>query len=73
MSWLGASTPSATAVMPSEWIREMIAWKSEGTRIYQSLPAKLRDTLKPTAPLREVEPGRPVQTKDYITWKESST
>ena len=52
---------------------EMIAWKSEGTRLYQSLPAKLRDTLKPTAPLREIEPGRPVQKKEYITWKESST
>ena len=52
---------------------EMIAWKSEGTRLYQSLPAKLRETLKPTAPLREVEPGRPAQTRDYITWKESST
>jgi|SRR5687767_13754030 len=52
---------------------EMIAWKTKGTRLYQSLPAKLRDTLKPTAPLREIEPGRPVQTKDYITWKESST
>ena len=52
---------------------EMIAWKSEGTRLYQSLPAKLRETLRPTEPLREIEPNRPVQKKDYFTWKESST
>ena len=52
---------------------EMIAWKTEGTRLYQSLPAKLRETLRPTQPLCEIEPNRPVQKKDYFTWKESST
>jgi carbonic anhydrase/acetyltransferase-like protein (isoleucine patch superfamily) len=51
---------------------EMITWKSEGTRLYQSLPDLLRKTLKPVDPLREVEPDRPVQKKTYFTWKEKS-
>ena len=49
---------------------EMIAWKTEGTRLYQSLPEQLRQTLKPVEPLREVEKDRPVQKKTYFTWKE---
>ena len=50
---------------------EMIAWKTEGTRLYQSLPAMLRKTLKPAEPLREVEPDRPTQQTSYKTWKET--
>jgi phenylacetic acid degradation protein len=52
---------------------EMIAWKSEGTRLYQSLPAKLRETLRATEPLREIEPGRPTQQRSYMSWKEKET
>ncbi|MDQ3081429.1 MAG: transferase hexapeptide repeat family protein [Gemmatimonadota bacterium] len=51
---------------------EMIAWKTEGTRLYQSLPAKLRESLEPCEPLREVEPDRPVQRTDFMTWKDQS-
>jgi hypothetical protein len=51
---------------------EMIAWKTEGTRLYQSLPEQLRNTLKPTEPLREVEKDRPTQKRSYFTWKERS-
>ena len=51
---------------------EMIAWKSEGTRLYQSLPAKLRESLEPCEPLREVEPDRPNQRTDFMTWKDQS-
>ncbi len=51
---------------------EMIAWKTEGTRLYQSLPAKLRGSLEPCEPLREVEPDRPVQRTDFMTWKDQS-
>jgi phenylacetic acid degradation protein len=50
---------------------EMIAWKTEGTRLYQSLPEQLRRSLKPTDPLREVEPNRPTQASSYKTWKET--
>ncbi len=48
---------------------EMIAWKTEGTELYQSLPQKLRDTLRAVAPLREPEPGRPRQSTVYETWQ----
>ena len=50
---------------------EMIAWKTEGTRLYQSLPAQLERSLIPTDPLREVEPNRPTQLTNYRTWKET--
>jgi carbonic anhydrase/acetyltransferase-like protein (isoleucine patch superfamily) len=50
---------------------EMIAWKTEGTRLYQSLPEQLRKTLSPTEPLREVELDRPQQQTGYKTWKDT--
>ena len=51
---------------------EMIGWKTEGTKIYQGLPARLRGSLTPCEPLREPEPGRPTQAATYATWKERS-
>ena len=51
---------------------EMIAWKTEGTRLYQSLPQKMRETLRPVEPLREKEPGRPQQSATYTTWRETN-
>jgi len=33
---------------------EMLAWKTEGTRIYQQLPAQCHETLRPCEPLREI-------------------
>ncbi|MGI9044318.1 MAG: transferase hexapeptide repeat family protein [Gemmatimonadaceae bacterium] len=50
----------------------MIAWKTEGTRLYQSLPQKIRETLRPVEPLREKEPDRPEQSATYGTWRQSS-
>jgi phenylacetic acid degradation protein len=50
---------------------DMIAWKTEGTRLYQKLPDLLRKTLKQCAPLREVPADRPAQTTSYKTWHES--
>ncbi len=49
---------------------EMIAWKSEGTRLYQQLPAELQATLKECEPLREVDRSRPPITTRYKTWGE---
>lgn len=49
---------------------EMIDWKTQGTAIYQALPKRLHDSLKPADPLREVEPNRPTQQMEYKTWKE---
>jgi carbonic anhydrase/acetyltransferase-like protein (isoleucine patch superfamily) len=50
---------------------EMIAWKSRGTELYQSLPAELRNTLKEVEPLREVPENRPTQQDIYKTWMTS--
>lgn len=51
---------------------DMIAWKTEGTKIYQGLPQELRDTHKECEPLREPEPDRPEQSKSYDIWKNQS-
>lgn len=51
---------------------EMNAWKTAGTRLYQSLPAQLRDSLEPCEPLREIEAGRPQQQTSYRTWNDES-
>ena len=50
---------------------EMLAWKSEGTALYQAIPARLRESLRPCEPLREVPVGRAQQEMSYRTWKES--
>ena len=50
---------------------EMLAWKTEGTRVYQSLPAELRSSLTPCDPLREIPADRPQQETSYRTWRET--
>ncbi len=45
---------------------EMIAWKTQGTRLYQQLPRQMHDQWKPCEPLREVEPNRPAQPATYF-------
>ena len=47
----------------------MIEWKTEGTKLYQQLPADLYATLKECEPLREIEKDRPKQQDIYKTWK----
>lgn len=47
---------------------EMIAWKTEGTKIYQNLARECHHSLKPCEPLHEIEANRPKQPSDYITW-----
>lgn len=48
---------------------EMLAWKTQGTKLYQQLPAELYNTLKECEPLREAEPNRGIQSKGYGIWK----
>ena len=48
---------------------EMIAWKTEGTRLYQQLPAECYETLRPCEPLREVPEGWSAQMGEYKRWK----
>jgi phenylacetic acid degradation protein len=50
---------------------EMLAWKTEGTALYQALPGRLRESLRPCEPLRDVPAGRAEQEMSYRTWKES--
>jgi carbonic anhydrase/acetyltransferase-like protein (isoleucine patch superfamily) len=50
---------------------EMVAWKTEGTRLYQSLPRRLHETLKPCEPLREVPANRAAPQASYRTWHET--
>ena len=48
---------------------EMIAWKTEGTKLYQKLPQDCHTSLLPCEPLTEIEENRPVQEKNYLKWK----
>ena len=50
---------------------EMLAWKTEGTALYQALPSRLHATLVPCEPLRSVPPGRAAQQMSYRTWRET--
>jgi len=52
---------------------EMIAWKTEGTKLYQSLPGQLRSSLLPCEPLREAPAERPAQQASYQTWRETKS
>lgn len=49
---------------------KMIAWKTKGTQLYQTLPKDLHDTLEPCEPLREIPEDRPAQEVLFKTWKE---
>lgn len=49
----------------------MLAWKTEGTKLYQALPAELHATLEPCEPLREVPAGKPSIAARYRTWNET--
>jgi carbonic anhydrase/acetyltransferase-like protein (isoleucine patch superfamily) len=49
---------------------EMSAWKTEGTKLYQQLPADLHATLKECEPLRDVDRSKPPITGMYRTWGE---
>jgi phenylacetic acid degradation protein len=50
---------------------DMIAWKTDGTRLYQALPKQLHATLKACEPLREVPRNRKEQVMSYRTWNDT--
>ncbi len=50
---------------------DMIAWKTDGTKLYQQLPSEMYETMKPCEPLREVPMNRPKQQDIYKNWKEN--
>lgn len=60
----GEQIPSRSIIVgnPGKIIKEvsdgMINWKTEGTKLYQQLPAACHDTLKICEPLREIPPEK---------------
>lgn len=50
---------------------EMIAWKTQGTGLYQALPAQLHRSLRACEPLREVPANRAAQQATFKTWRET--
>jgi phenylacetic acid degradation protein/carnitine operon protein CaiE len=44
---------------------EMLGWKTEGTKLYQSLPKEMFESWKECEPLREIPDQLPLQAKDY--------
>lgn len=72
----GEKIPRRSLVVgnPGKIIREvsdeMLAWKTEGTRIYQRLPAECHATLRACEPLCELPADwQQVQTGEYRVWK----
>jgi phenylacetic acid degradation protein/carnitine operon protein CaiE len=50
---------------------DMIAWKTEGTKIYQSLPSECQKSLKVTTPLTKTIEKNENYTYKYKTWKKT--
>jgi len=50
---------------------EMLQWKTDGTRLYQQLPAMMRESWRECEPLREVPKDRPRQEMQYRPWTRS--
>ena len=50
---------------------EMISWKTEGTKLYQQLPADLYATLKECEPLREIPTEKITMESNFKTWNET--
>ena len=50
---------------------EMIAWKTEGTKIYQTLPKDCHTSLKETTPLNKPIEKVENYTDKYETWKKT--
>lgn len=64
---------SLMAGNPARLIREvsdeMIKWKTEGTKLYQALPAEMYSKWKPCEPLREKPVQKEKQDPVYGIWK----
>lgn len=50
---------------------EMLAWKTDGTMLYQQLPADMKTNSQPCEPLSEPPAGMKKQNSTYKTWNES--
>ena len=52
---------------------DMLAWKSEGTALYQALPARMRASMLACEPLRVLPADRAVQDSSYRNWGGTSS
>ena len=50
---------------------EMMAWKTEGTKLYQHLPKDMMADFKTCDPLREVPENYNLQPDSYKTWRQT--
>ena len=50
---------------------EMLAWKTEGTALYQQLPAAMRASWREVEPLRSVPADRPTQMAMLKNWQDT--
>ena len=68
---------SLIAGNPAKIIRqvseEMLAWKTEGTKLYQQLPQQCYATLKPCEPLRDQIHQEAIFQSDYSPFKKTKT
>jgi carbonic anhydrase/acetyltransferase-like protein (isoleucine patch superfamily) len=70
----GSIIPARSLVVgnPAKIIKEvsdeMLAWKSKGTKLYQSLPKDCFDALMECEPLYEMPAERPSQEKLFENW-----
>jgi phenylacetic acid degradation protein len=73
----GEKIPARSLVVgnPSKIIKqvsdEMIAWKTEGTSLYQQLPGQCFDTLKPCEPLAHEVQQQPIYTADFKPFRKT--
>lgn len=71
----GSIIPPRSLVVgnPGKIIREVseaqLAWKTEGTALYQALPAQCKKEIKRCAPLRQAMSQKGKRTYHYSTWK----
>ena len=59
------------AIIKGDISDEMLAWKTEGTKIYQQLPEECRDTMRECEPLRVIPKDRSPQKENFKPWKET--
>ncbi|HWC52169.1 MAG TPA: transferase hexapeptide repeat family protein [Chitinophagaceae bacterium] len=51
---------------------QMLSWKTEGTKLYQQLPAQCNETLKPCKPLKKISGKHLTQRAVYQPWKKQN-
>ena len=50
---------------------EMIAWKTEGTKLYEALPKEMFESWRECEALRKIPDGLSMQEKTYQRWKKT--